>query len=178
MKETTLVIVSGLPATGKTTLARRIGTEFKLPVFIKDDFKETIADSIGVKDSSVEGLGRASHSILFYIAKQCLENGISLVIEGNFKDTQHTREFIQYLKESRKRIIEILCTAEYSLRLERYKSRKKHPVHPLLTDPAYAKSFEEDKSFSLGIGKTLDIDTSDFSQIPYESIYDAIEDSL
>jgi predicted kinase len=174
MSDPTVVIVSGLPATGKTTLAHRIGNEFKLPVFVKDDLKEIIADSICAYDPSAKGLGTASHQILFYTTKQFIENDLSLVIEGNFKDTEHTQEFIEYLKASNKRVVEIQCTATYELRLERYDSRKRHPVHPTLDDPEYARSFKEDKNFSLGVGTFLEVDTSDFSTIPYESIFNTV----
>ena len=160
MSETTVVIVSGLPATGKTTLAHKIG--------------EIIANSIGAHDPSAKGLGTASHLILFYTTKQFLENDLSLVIESNFKDTEHTREFIEYLKASKKRVVEIQCTATYELRVERYGSRKRHPVHPTLDNPEYAKSFKGDENFSLGIGTFLKVDTSDFSTISYQSIFDTV----
>ncbi len=38
-----LVIVGGAPATGKTTLARALGTSLGLPVITKDDVKEALA---------------------------------------------------------------------------------------------------------------------------------------
>lgn len=174
MSKSFVVVVSGLPATGKTTLAHKVGEEFNLPVFIKDDLKESIADSIGARDPSTKGLGTASHLILFYVTRELLENNSSLVIEGNFKDTKHTRAFVEYLRESHKRVVEIHCTTTHSLRWKRYSNRKKHPVHPTLDDAEYARSFNEAVDFSLGVGTVLAVDTSDFSAIPYKSIFDAI----
>ena len=39
MTHPTLIIVTGAPATGKSTLAERLSDEFDLPLFTKDGFK-------------------------------------------------------------------------------------------------------------------------------------------
>ncbi|MEO7074366.1 MAG: AAA family ATPase [Ktedonobacterales bacterium] len=42
-----VVIVSGPPASGKTTLARTVAQEVRLPFFYKDGLKETLFDALG-----------------------------------------------------------------------------------------------------------------------------------
>ena len=39
-KKPKLVVVSGRPGAGKTTLAKKLGELIKLPVFCRDEFKE------------------------------------------------------------------------------------------------------------------------------------------
>lgn len=45
-----VILVNGLPATGKTTLARRIATDLRLPLLAKDAIKETLFDTLGWSD--------------------------------------------------------------------------------------------------------------------------------
>ncbi|ETK34205.1 AAA family ATPase [Microbispora sp. ATCC PTA-5024] len=43
-----VVLVNGLPASGKTTLARSLAHALGLPLFSKDRIKESLADTLGV----------------------------------------------------------------------------------------------------------------------------------
>ncbi|WP_425432548.1 AAA family ATPase [Hydrococcus rivularis] len=42
-----LILISGLPCTGKTTLARKIAQKLQLPLVCRDDIKESLFDSLG-----------------------------------------------------------------------------------------------------------------------------------
>ncbi|MFZ4462043.1 MAG: AAA family ATPase [Patescibacteria group bacterium] len=41
-----LIIITGLPCTGKTTLGRKLAEELRLPFVSKDDFKELLFDDL------------------------------------------------------------------------------------------------------------------------------------
>ena len=41
-----LIIVNGLPGTGKTTLARRLAADLGLPTFSRDGLYETLYDAL------------------------------------------------------------------------------------------------------------------------------------
>ena len=45
-----LVVVTGIPATGKSTFARDLSSRLGLPLISKDDIKEAMADSLGGGD--------------------------------------------------------------------------------------------------------------------------------
>lgn len=46
-----LVLVTGLPASGKTTLAQGLAAMLELPLIAKDRYKELLFDVLGVKDA-------------------------------------------------------------------------------------------------------------------------------
>jgi len=81
-----LVIVGGAPATGKTTLAQKLGRSLELPVITKDDIKEALAAPFetGDRDWSRK-LGVAAYSVLFTVAERVLAGGQGLVLESNFR---------------------------------------------------------------------------------------------
>ncbi len=80
-----LVLVNGLPCSGKTTLARQIAKELNLPLFEKDSIKERLFDTLGWSDLEwSRKLSRASKQVLFYIIAEELKAGRSLIVECNF----------------------------------------------------------------------------------------------
>jgi adenylate kinase family enzyme len=46
-----IVIVSGPPASGKSSLASRLATDFSLPAITKDGIKETLLDTFVTMDA-------------------------------------------------------------------------------------------------------------------------------
>ena len=50
MAATPLIIILGPPATGKTTLGRRLAADLRLPFLGRDDFKERLFDRLGCRD--------------------------------------------------------------------------------------------------------------------------------
>ena len=89
-----MLIVSGAPAMGKTTLGKRIASDFALPFLRRDGVKESLYDTIGAGDRDwSRQLGMASIRLLFYVLERLLEGGQGLVIESNFYDRYDTPRF-------------------------------------------------------------------------------------
>jgi predicted kinase len=66
MTPTTLIVVSGLPASGKTTLAHLLAAELRLPLVGRDDIKERLFESLGWSDREwSKRLGIASWDLLY-----------------------------------------------------------------------------------------------------------------
>jgi adenylate kinase family enzyme len=67
-----MILISGLPCTGKTTLARKIAQKFRLPLISRDDIKESLFDSLGWHDREwSKQLGVASYQLLYYFSRSC-----------------------------------------------------------------------------------------------------------
>jgi predicted kinase len=121
-----LVVVTGPPATGKTTLARPLASELGIPLVSRDDIKELLFDEIGTGDREWSSrLGRASYALLFYWLEIELASGRSLVTETNF-DVPSVPHFAALPPH---RVFQIHCSAPAQVILERYEQRPRHAGH-------------------------------------------------
>ena len=126
-----LILVSGLPASGKTTLARLLAARYRLPLLAKDAIKETLLDAAGTVDAArSRALSDLSFRLLFAQLRQLADAGIDTVVEGNFRAGEHEGP-LRALPATR--IVQILCRVGEATRLQRIAARAgdaaRHPGH-------------------------------------------------
>jgi predicted kinase len=116
-----------MPASGKTTLARALAADLRLPLITKDDIKERLYDELGTGDVEwSRRLGRAAYALLFAFCCELLTIGRSVAVESNFFARSQEAEF-QSLPPHR--LVQVCCTAPLEVLLERYAGRTRHPGH-------------------------------------------------
>jgi dephospho-CoA kinase len=54
MNKPLLVIITGRPASGKTTLSRLLSREIKCPLFSRDEFKEGFVNTVGAPHAELD----------------------------------------------------------------------------------------------------------------------------
>jgi len=138
MATPTLIIVTGAPATGKSTLAERLSDEFDLPLFTKDGFKEDLANvlsrplNLSVAQWSNK-LGAASYEVLYHVITVMLTVGHSLIVEANFHPAIANAHLRRIHAEQPHYIIQINCRADAEVIMERFRVRieagDRHPIH-------------------------------------------------
>jgi predicted kinase len=78
-----LVLVTGAPGTGKTTLAVRLGRALTLPVLSRDSVKELLTDALDPPESNDTDLLVRVHVRLFFgLLEYLLSSGPGLVVEA------------------------------------------------------------------------------------------------
>jgi len=129
-----LVILTGLPCTGKTYIGKQLAAQSGILFIHKDGIKECLFSALGWSDRAwSRKLGGASYDLMFYLAGQQLAARGSLIMEANFYPELHTKRFQELIQEYPCRIIQLQLTAEPEVLYERFKSRWesgiRHPGH-------------------------------------------------
>jgi predicted kinase len=127
-----LLVITGLPATGKTALAHRLARGFGAALLAKDDVKEPLLDVLGAADRQASRrLSEASFAVLFALARAQLTAAVSVLLEGNFRREEHSARLAQLLETPTAhavRCAQVLCEAPETLRRARLAARAHEPT--------------------------------------------------
>ena len=177
---TALIIVSGAPGTGKTTLGLRLAGALGIPYLGKDLIKESLFDSLGTRDREWSmRLGIASIELLFKLIESHLMLGQSLVAESNFRKEYEIPRFKGFSERYAFEAIEVHCATERQVlrsRLERRdQSGERHAGHETSGMLDEIDRLVDDGTFgplALG-GAMIRVDTTDFESVDYDAIISA-----
>ena len=126
MSSPLLVVVTGMPSSGKTTVAEGLAARLRLPLIAKDEIKESLYESLGASDVAASAvLGRAAYGVIFALARALLRSGVAVILEANFFRSQE-EEFASLPEH---RLVQVHCEAPLDVLLQRYGSRSRHPGH-------------------------------------------------
>ena len=185
-----LIILSGLPASGKSTVAKALQRAFPYPILEKDRIKECLFDTLGFESHDQKRrLDAAAARILLQTAEDILNAGNSLILDNNF-DTAAGEALRSLQERCRPRSVTVLLTADEDTLYERYLARDqahtRHPGHalsdrypPLPGDPAVSPMEREGfarRYLDRGMGQVnwdgpvLSVDTTDLAALDREAL--------
>lgn len=155
-----IVVVSGLPASGKTTLASALRDRAGLPLLSLDTVKEAVVDGLGDEAPGDRfAIRRAAREVLVALATA---NPAGCVVDIWINPTRDESGFADALGAvPGARFAEIVCRVPVEVSLERYAARQRHPAHL----PMDAGTEERIRAAAphvgpLGLGPHRDVDTS------------------
>lgn len=153
-----LVLVSGAPGAGKSTLAGPLAAELRFALLAKDRIKETLAETLGDGAGELawsQRLGAASMELLWALAA----DAPAVVLEANFwPDDERTQ---RRLRELAGQAVEVYCSCPVDVALSRYADRRasRHLVHAdhqrTMSPEAFARFLQP-----VGIGELVVVDTT------------------
>jgi predicted kinase len=129
-----LLLITGAPASGKTQLAGRLAARYEALCCSKDEIKELLFDTLGARDAEwSRQLSDASFALLFSFASRLLSVQRLLIMEGNFRTTQHAAPLAAVLSATGAELAQILCRADEACCAARLAARaadpRRHPGH-------------------------------------------------
>ena len=190
------ILVCGLPATGKSTMAAYLSKQLGIPMFSKDAIKERLFDTLGFSSREEKvRLGVAAMEILYDCARTCLSCGQSVILENNFEDT--SREGLAALLAACPcEVITVHMTGDlraiYARFAQRDQSPERHRGHvvndcyPEKPGSASAHRTMPYEAFAASmLGRGMDrlpwdgpcvrVDTTDFDQVNLEAVLHSVK---
>jgi predicted kinase len=192
-----LILIAGLPATGKTSFAKYLSGKMEIPMVSKDIVKEHLFDTIGFKNRDEKvALGIAAMDLMYHFADLHLELGKPIILENNFENVSKPG-LHKLIEKYRCKKLTIRFQTDIKVLSERFlqrdRSPERHRGHVINTrypETGEAVSVSSEtlsfndyydrmkqrgmEFFSIG-GEEIIVDTTDFSKVSYDAIYEQVK---
>ena len=155
-----VVLVTGVPASGKSSLARPLSEALELPLLSKDVVKEALFDVLGISDREwALRLGAASAEVLWALLPECPRGAVVDIWIDPRRDVEMARAGLA--RAAAARIMEVLCECPGEVAVSRYAERVRHPGHQPPDESILGRIRESAPLIEpLGLGPALRVDTT------------------
>ena len=162
-----VVVVSGLPAAGKSTLAERLGRDLRIPVVCRDALRP---GPFG------DDTTRATTRLVLDALAAALDTSRGAVLDGNFNRPGHSDGLRELLESRRARVFEVCLWADADVLTTRFAERAEPPLTKEL-EPYFHKVLHRARTPVLPAADCIvEFDTTEFGALDegYAGLLEAI----
>jgi predicted kinase len=182
-----LILLHGLPATGKTTLGRQIADKLGVPFISRDRYKEKLYEVLENGDGGIEWsrqLGAASFEIVYAVLEDLCQAGTDCVVETYWTPKFAEPKLNDLISRYQINSVQIFCHADATVLAKRFADRAKTTRHPAHMDEIRLATTNTDLDYNhqhpgnipLNIpGPCLTLDTTDPKKINLEILLKTIK---
>lgn len=167
----TVILVTGHPATGKTTLSKKLAAEFHLPLIGKDIIKEALADAIQNPSDTLSAqqwsgrLSQATWKLLYQQTEELIRAGVTHIVEANFDPKFASPQWQALVSKYEFAAVQVRCESDPQTILDRYADRvedgSRHAVHVnAQPNPDFARLIQNHLGWVELVGPRLSFDTA------------------
>ena len=189
-----VIVLAGMPASGKSTVAAKLSAAFSLPVLAKDELKEALFDTVGFQCyAEKRRLDHAANAVLLRAARAMLAANCSIILDNNF-DEISARALDALTEEFGARCVTVFLGGDTEAFFHRYVERDRqhlrHPGHvvqehyPLLpgetadhdmTREEFREKFEKRGMANIRLrGERIDVDATDPAAIDVKALIEQL----
>ncbi len=173
-----LILVGGSPATGKTTVSRKLGEATGIARVSLDEIKEALFDRVGYRNRAwSKQVGQIAFPAFQRLVEIHLERGDSVIADATFLWLDDARWIRELAARTGVELVLVWLTADPRVLRERFLTRantSRHPGHCDSLDEVLAEFDERffTKTFlPLPLGcPTCVVDTTDLGAVQHEEI--------
>lgn len=152
-----IVLISGAPGAGKTTLALPLAAQLGWPLISKDHIKETLFDAMGGIGGDLQEsrrFGAGAMETLWALASRCPE----VILEANFRPhSVYEREKLIGLDG---KVVELHCVCPLDEAFRRFQARGAAGVHPAHPWHEMNRAAFDEFDQPVGVGSVIKVDTT------------------
>jgi len=123
------IVVTGLPASGKTTMGRIVADHLGIPFIDKDDFLETLFEQRGIGNNQWRQLMSREADRHFIAAAQAETRAVLI---AHWRPPGLKAQFgtpTDWLSDHFEKVIELHCRCPVEIAAQRFAQRDRHPGH-------------------------------------------------
>lgn len=166
MNKPLLIVITGRPASGKTTLARHLSQRANLPLLSRDEIKEGYITTTGIHHNQHSSIDLHVYETFFHMIDLLITQGVSIIIEAAFQHKLWQPKLYALLNKADIKII--ICSTDPELAKTRFDDRLMnepgrktfHGENPILSsNEKVALLIEQYENVSMEV-PTLQVDTT------------------